>query len=128
MIFAGGKISADQFVNVCGLVMQVLAKKTTSSGTHGYFYVQIPNGGTIEIVSNLDDAMAEASTDRPPSTWPWVAVGNYAYVQGRYYYYNETSQGIDWTEDDTSGSWPHVGFVVVCASGQASCAGGNKYW
>jgi hypothetical protein len=125
--FAGGKISADQFVNVCGLVTQVLAKKTTSSGTHGYFYVQIPNGGTIEIVSNLD-AMAEASTDRPPSTWPWVAVGNYAYVQGRYYYDNASSQGIDWTEDDTSGSWPHVGFVVVCASGQASCAGGNKYW
>jgi hypothetical protein len=125
--FAGGTISADQFVNVCGVVTQVLAKKTTSSGTHGYFYVQIPNGGAIEIVSNLD-AMAQAATDQPPSTWPWVAVGNYVYVQGRYYYDNSSSQGIDWTEDDTSGSWPHVGFVVVCASGQASCVGGNKYW
>jgi hypothetical protein len=125
--FAGGKISADQFVNVCGIVTQVLPKKTTSSGTHGYFYVQIPNGGTIEIVSNLD-AMAQAPNDKPPSTWPWVAVGNYAYVQGRFYYDNASSQGIDWTEDDTSNSWPHVGFVVVCASGQASCAGGNKYW
>jgi hypothetical protein len=125
--FGSGKISADQLVDVCGLVTQVLAKKTTSSGTHGYFYVQIPNGGTIEIVSNLD-AMAEASTDKPPSTWPWVAVGNYVYVQGRYYYDNSSSQGIDWTEDDTDSSWSHTGYVVVCASGQASCVGGNKYW
>jgi hypothetical protein len=125
--FASGSISADQFVNVCGVVTQVLAKKTTSSGTHGYFYVQIPNGGTIEIVSNLD-AMAEASTDQPPSTWPWVAVGNYVYVQGRYYYDNSSSQGIDWTEDDTSSSWSHDGFVVVCPGGTAACTGGSKYW
>ena len=101
--FGSGSISADQFVQVCGQVTQVLAKKTTSSGTHGYFYVSIPGSsspGTIEIVSNLD-AMAEASTDQPPSTWPWVAVGDYVYVQGRYYYDNSSSQGIDWTEDDT---------------------------
>jgi hypothetical protein len=125
--FGSGKISADQFVDVCGVVTQVLAKKTTSSGTHGYFYVQIPNGGTIEIVSNLD-AMAEASTDQPPSTWPWVAVGNYVYVQGRYYYDSSSSQGIDWTEDDTSSSWSHDGYVVVCPSGTAACTGGSKYW
>jgi hypothetical protein len=125
--FGSGKITADQLVDVCGVVTQVLAKKTTSSGTHGYFYVQIPSGGTIEIVSNLD-AMAEASTDQPPSTWPWVAVGNYVYVQGRYYYDNASSQGIDWTEDDTDSSWSHTGYVVVCSSGVASCVGGNKYW
>ncbi len=89
-------------------VTQVLAAKKTSSGNHGYFYVQMPSGYQIEIVSNLD-AMAEASTDQPPSTWPWVAVGDYVYVQGRYYYDSASSQGVDWTEDDTSGSWPHVG-------------------
>jgi hypothetical protein len=125
--FGSGKISADQLVDICGVVTQVLAKKTTSSGTHGYFYVQIPGGGTIEIVSNLD-AMAEASTDQPPSTWPWVAVGNYVYVQGRYYYDSSSSQGIDWTEDDTDSSWSHTGYVAVCPSGLATCIGGSKYW
>jgi hypothetical protein len=71
----------------------------------------MPSGYLIEIVSNLD-AMATGSNP-PPTTWPWVATGNYVYVQGRYYYDSASSQGIDWTEDDTSGSWPHVGWVVV---------------
>jgi hypothetical protein len=122
--FGNGTISADQLVDVCGSVTQVLAKKTTSSGTHGYFYVAMPNGYDIEIVSNLD-AMAEAPTDDPPSTWPWVAVGDYVYVQGRYYYDSSSSQGIDWTEDDTDSSWSHVGWVAVCNSSGASC---SKYW
>jgi hypothetical protein len=125
--FASGSISADQLVDVCGQVTSVLPKKTTSSGTHGYFYVSIAGSqspGTIEIVSNLD-AMAEASTDQPPSTWPWVAVGDYVYVQGRYYYDSSSSQGIDWTEDDTDSSWSHTGYVVVCNSSGTSC---NKYW
>jgi hypothetical protein len=122
--FAAGSITADQFVDVCGSVTQVLAAKKTSSGNHGYFYVQMPSGYQIEIVSNLD-AMAEASTDKPPTTWPWVAVGQYVYVQGRYYYDNSSSQGIDWTEDDTSSSWPHLGYVAVCNSSGANCA---KYW
>ncbi len=122
--FGAGTITADQFVDVCGAVTQVLAEKTTSSGTHGYFYVELPSGYQIEIVSNLD-AMAEASTDRPPSTWPWVAVNDYVYVQGRYYYDSSSSQGIDWTEDDTSNSWPHVGYVAVCTSAGTSC---SKYW
>ena len=102
----------------------MLPAKVTSSGRHGYFYVQMPSGYNIEIVSNLD-AMAQAPTHQPPSTWPWVAVGNYVYVQGRYYYDNSSSQGIDWTEDDTSSSWPHTGDVVVCNSSGANC---NFYW
>jgi hypothetical protein len=121
--FAAGTISADQLVDICGAVTQVLPAKTTSSGTHGYFYVEMPSGYNIEIVSNLD-AMAEASTDQPPSTWPWVAVGQYVYVQGRYYYDSSSSQGIDWTEDDT-GSWPYVGWVYVCTDSGTSC---QKYW
>jgi cell division septation protein DedD len=122
--FANGTISADQLVDICGNVTQVLAEKHTSSGNHGYFYVEMPSGYQIEIVSNLD-AMAEAPTDDPPSTWPWVAVGEYVYVQGRYYYDSSSSQGVDWTEDDTSGSWPHVGYVAVCNSSGGSC---SKYW
>jgi hypothetical protein len=122
--FAAGTISADQLVDICGAVTQVLAKKTTSSGTHGYFYIELPSGYQIEIVSNLD-AMAEASTDDPPSTWPWVAVGQYAYVQGRYYYDSSSSQGVDWTEDDTDSSWSHVGYVAVCNAAGTSC---SKYW
>ncbi len=122
--FASGSITADQFVDVCGTVTQVLPSKVTTSGNHGYFYVQMPSGYQIEIVSNLD-AMAQAPTNKPPSTWPWVSVGQYVYVQGRYYYDNSSSQGIDWTEDDTSSSWPHVGWVAVCDSSGANC---SKYW
>lgn len=121
--FANGSISGDQLEDVCGYVTQVLPSKRTTSGLHGYFYVQMPSGYNIEIVSNLD-AMAQAPTDRPPSTWPWVAVGNYTYVQGRYYYDNASSQGIDWTEDDT-GSWPYTGDVVVCDNSGNNC---HFYW
>jgi hypothetical protein len=120
--FAAGSISADQLVDVCGQVTQVLAKKTTSSGTHGYFYVSVPGAaspGTIEIVSNLN-AMGE-DPNPPPTTWPWVAVGDYVYVQGRYYYDSSSSQGIDWTEDDTDSNWEHTGYVVVCNSAGTSC-------
>lgn len=122
--FAAGQITSDQFVDVCGKVTQVLPAKTTTSGRHGYFYVAMPSGYQIEIVSNLD-AMAKAPTNDPPSTWPWVAVGQYTYVQGRYYYDNSSSQGIDWTEDDSSSSWPHVGWVYVCDSSGSNC---QKYW
>lgn len=122
--FASGSITGDQFEQVCGTVTQVLPSKTTRSGLHGYFYVQMPDGSQIEIVSNLD-AMAQAPTNDPPATWPWVAVGNYVYVQGRYYYDNSSSQGIDWTEDDTSSSWPHTGDVVVCDNSGNNC---NFYW
>jgi hypothetical protein len=51
-------------------------------------------------------------------------VNDYVYVQGRYYYDNSSSQGIDWTEDDT-GSWPYTGDVVVCDSSKNNC---NFYW
>ncbi len=122
--FAAGTITADQPEDVCGAVTQVLAEKKTSSGDHGYFYVELPSGYQIEIVSNLD-AMAEASTDQPPSTWPWVAVNQYVYVQGRYYYDSSGSQGIDWTEDDTSSSWSHIGYVAVCTDSGTNC---QKYW
>jgi hypothetical protein len=122
--FAAGSITKDQLEDVCGLVTQVLPSKRTTSGLHGYFYVQMPSGYNIEIVSNLD-AMAQASTNRPPSTWPWVAVNDYVYVQGRYYYDNSSSQGIDWTEDDTSSSWPYTGDVVVCDNSKGNC---SFYW
>jgi hypothetical protein len=122
--FAAGTITADQPEDICGAVTQVLAEKDTSSGHHGYFYIALPSGYQIEIVSNLD-AMAEASTDQPPSTWPWVADNQYVYVQGRYYYDSSSSQGIDWTEDDTSSSWSHLGYVAVCTDSGAGC---QKYW
>jgi cell division septation protein DedD len=122
--FAAGTITADQPEDVCGVVTQVLAEKKTTSGNHGYFYVELPSGYQIEIVSNLD-AMAQASTDQPPATWPWVAVNQYVYVQGRYYYDSSSSQGIDWTEDDTSSSWSHLGYVAVCTDSGTNC---QKYW
>ncbi len=122
--FAAGTLAADQPVDICGSVTEVLAEKKSRSGEHGYFYVEMPSGYRIEIVSNLD-AMAQASTDRPPSTWPWVSIGNYVYVQGRYYYDSSSSQGVDWTEDHTDSSWSHLGYVAVCNAAGASC---SKYW
>ena len=103
--FENGEISADQFEDVCGMVTAVLPAKKTRSGNHGYFYVQVASGVTIEIVSDLDQMNAPK--------WPWVAVGDTTYVQGRYYYDNDDSQGIDWTHHGTSSSWPHAGYVVV---------------
>lgn len=103
--FENGNITADQPEDVCGMVTAVLPAKKTRSGNHGYFYVQVASGVTIEIVSDLGQMNAP--------TWPWVAVGDTAYVQGRYYYDNDDSQGIDWTHHGTSSSWPHAGYVVV---------------
>lgn len=105
--YANGTLTVSYIEeNVCGVVTTVLAEKHTSSGNHGYYYVQLPSGYQIEIVCNLD-AM---TTD--PAVWPWTKTGDYSYVQGRYYYDNASSQGMDWTENDT-GSWPTVGFVVI---------------
>ncbi|MBS0462654.1 MAG: DUF3465 domain-containing protein [Proteobacteria bacterium] len=103
--FENGQLSADQLENVCGIVTAVLPEKKTRSGHHGYFYVQVAPGQTIEIVSDLDRMNAPK--------WPWVAVGDTSTVRGRYYYDNDTSQGIDWTHHGTSSSWPHAGYVVV---------------
>jgi hypothetical protein len=122
--FASGGLTSDQPVDICGSVTSVLAAKLTGSGNHGYFFVALPSGYQVEIISNLD-AMAAAPTGQPPSAWPWVAVGAYVYVQGRYYYDSSTSQGVDWTEDDTDASWTHTGYVAVCTSSGANC---TKYW
>ena len=103
--FGNGEGTGDQFVDVCGTVTAVLPEEKTQSGHHGYFYVQVASGVTIEIVSDLDQMNAPQ--------WPWVAEGDIVYVQGRYYYDNSTSQGIDWTHHGTSESWPHAGYVVV---------------
>ena len=103
--FENGQISSDQLENVCGIVTAVLPEKKTRSGHHGYFYVQVAPGSVIEIVSDLDQMTAPK--------WPWVAVGDSATVRGRYYYDNDTSQGIDWTHHGTSRSWPYAGYVVI---------------
>jgi hypothetical protein len=123
--FVAGTMSADQFVDVCGTVTAVRRAARTRSGTHGYFDVTLagPSSVGIEIVANLD-AMAQAATGAPPA-WPWVAAGQYVYVQGRYYFDRPGREGIDWTEDDSSRSWPHVGYVAVCDPGGTAC---TKYW
>jgi hypothetical protein len=122
--FAAGTMTGDQLVDVCGSVTRVRGARRTKSGTHGYFYVRMPSGYQLEIVANLD-AMAQAPADRPPSSWPWVATGDYVYVEGRYYYDDPSSQGVDWTEGDTGRSWPHTGYVAVCNASRANCM---KYW
>ncbi len=103
--FQNGAISDDQPEDVCGVVTAVLPKKKTRSGWHGYYYVHVAPDVTIEIVNNLDEM------DAP--SWPWVKVGDSSYVQGRYYYDSDDSQGIDWTHHGTSSSWPYAGYVVV---------------
>jgi hypothetical protein len=103
--FASGALEGDQAVDVCGPVTRVLAARTTRSGLHGYYYVQVAANDTIEIVSDLGEMNAPQ--------WPWVKVGDYSYVQGRYYFDSATSQGIDWTHHGASASWPNPGYVVV---------------
>jgi hypothetical protein len=103
--FANGTLRGDREVDVCGTVARVLPSKVTRSGLHGYYTVQVAPGDSIEIVSDLDRMNAPA--------WPWVKVGDYSYVQGRYYYDSPFSQGIDWTHHGTSNSWPTAGYVVI---------------
>jgi hypothetical protein len=106
--FAGGALQGDQEVDVCGNVTKVLASEDTRSGLHGYYDVQVAPGDTIEIVCDLGEMDAPA--------WPWVKVGDYSYVQGRYYYDSASSQGIDWTHHGTSRSWGSPGYVVVAGT------------
>jgi hypothetical protein len=103
--FASGALQGDQEVDVCGTVTRVLPAKDTRSGEHGYYVMQIAPGKSIEIVSDLGEM------DAP--SWPWVRVGDYSYVQGRYYYDSASSQGIDWTHHGTSRSWATPGYVVI---------------
>ena len=121
---AGGTLSGNQLVDICGPVTRVLAARRTRSGDHGYFFVRMPSGYQLEIVANLD-AMAAAPAGAPPPDWPWVVTGDYVYVQGRYYYDSAARQGVDWTEDDVRRSWPHTGYVAVCNASGANC---SKYW
>ncbi len=103
--FESGALTQDVLENVCGTVTYVYPKKHTTSGWHGYFLLQLSPGNVIEIVSDLDQMSAPA--------WPWVAVGDSATVRGRYYYDNDSSQGIDWTHHGTSSSWRTPGYVIV---------------
>jgi hypothetical protein len=102
---ASGALEGDQEVDVCGPVTRVLESRTTRSGLHGYYYIQVAPGDTIEIVSDLGEMNAPA--------WPWVKVGDSSTVRGRYYYDSASSQGIDWTHHGTSHSWPSPGYVVI---------------
>ena len=110
---ASGQLPGYTEEDVCGIVTQVLPSKTTSSGLHGYYYVQVSPSYSIEIVSNLDVMNAPA--------WPFVSVGQYSYVQGRYYYDSNGTQGIDWTHHGTSSSWPTAGYDVICSSNGTNC-------
>lgn len=113
--YASGSLSGYTPEDVCGVVGQVLPSKTTRSGLHGYFYMQI--GSTnVEIVSNLDVMNAPA--------WPWVQTGDYVYVQGRMYYDNASSIGIDWTHSGATSGLPSGGYVVVCDANANNC---NQY-
>ncbi len=120
---ANGGATGDRLEEVCGTVMTVLRSRVTRSGRHGYFLLRLPSGERIEVISNLD-AMDRAPSDRPPA-WPWVAAGDYVYVEGRYFSDEPGRDGIDWTEDDVGRSWPHTGYVAVCRRALTAC---TKYW
>ncbi|NHN88534.1 DUF3465 domain-containing protein [Acetobacter conturbans] len=93
-------------VHICGQVVAVSEKaKHTRSGWHGYFYVNVGQGVSIRIVSNLDEISG--------ANWPWVRDGDMADVVGRYYYDSPRRQGIDWTHHGTGRSWDVPGYVIV---------------
>ncbi|MBB2167392.1 DUF3465 domain-containing protein [Gluconacetobacter aggeris] len=103
--FEDGSLRGDQPVHVCGRVIAVSRQRRTRSGWHGYFYVDVGQGVSIRIVSDLDRMAAPA--------WPWVAKEDAVDVVGRYYYDNPRSQGIDWTHHGTGRTWGMPGYVAV---------------
>lgn len=101
-----GATRTDLPEHVCGKVVAVAPEaKRTRSGWHGYFYVDVGNGVSIRIVSDLDEMNAPQ--------WPWVRKGDQADVEGRYYYDSPRRQGIDWTHHGTGRKWEWPGFVTV---------------
>ncbi|GBR45375.1 hypothetical protein AA106556_0751 [Neokomagataea tanensis NBRC 106556] len=101
-----GATGVDLPEHICGHVVAVAPRaRQTRSGLHGFFYVNVGSGVSIRIVSDLDRMNA-------PS-WPWVHKQDQVEVQGRYYFDNLRSQGIDWTHHGTGRSWAWGGFVVV---------------
>lgn len=90
-------------VTVCGKVVRVPRSRATRSGTHEYFYVDIPGGAPIEVVSNENEM----------GGWFPVRVGDDALVRGRYYHDPDGAEGIDWTHHGTSASWRFSGYVVI---------------
>lgn len=109
--FENGGAHGDRAVHICGRVIAVSPRAhRTRSGVHGYFYVDVGQGVSIRIVSNLDEMNAPA--------WPWVHKGDEADVIGRYYYDSPRRQGIDWTHRGTSRKWDVPGSITV---------NGNRY-
>ncbi|QDH16635.1 DUF3465 domain-containing protein [Swingsia samuiensis] len=101
-----GPTKIDLPEHICGKVIAVAPRaKRTRSGWHGYFYVDVGQGVSIRIVSDLDEMNAPR--------WPWVNKGDNAEIEGRYYYDNLRSQGIDWTHHGSSRKWQWPGYVVV---------------
>lgn len=104
--FENGRKKQDIPVHICGQVIAVSEKaKHTRSGWHGYFYVNVGQGISIRVVSNLDEINAPE--------WPWVRDGDMADIVGRYYYDSPRSQGIDWTHRGTSRSWDIPGYAII---------------
>lgn len=101
-----GATGVDLPEHICGQVVAVAPRaKQTRSGWHGFFYLNVGSGVSIRIVSDLDRMNAPA--------WPWVQKRDQVEVQGRYYFDNLHSQGVDWTHHGTGRSWAWGGFVVV---------------
>ncbi|QCE35768.1 DUF3465 domain-containing protein [Acetobacteraceae bacterium] len=94
----------DMPVHVCGDVTRTFRAKKTRSGLHFYFLLNVAPHQDIRIVVNLDELQGHH---------PYIRVGDKVEVQGRYYYDNPRSQGIDWTHHGKSQKWPWEGFVTV---------------
>lgn len=90
-------------VTVCGNVIRVPPSRTTRSGPHEYFFIDIPGGAPIEVVSNENEL---------GGYFP-VKVGDSALVRGRYYHDPNGTEGIDWTHHGTSSTWRFSGYVVI---------------
>ncbi|QCE33369.1 DUF3465 domain-containing protein [Acetobacteraceae bacterium] len=94
----------DMPVHICGEVTRTFPAKKTRSGRHFYFLLNIVPHKAIRIVVNLDEMQNHR---------PYIRVGDRVEVQGRYYYDNPHSQGVDWTHHGTSQKWGWPGFVAV---------------
>ncbi|MBS1087370.1 DUF3465 domain-containing protein [Gluconobacter wancherniae] len=102
----GGPRRIDLPEHICGQVIALSPRaRRTRSGVHGYFYLNVGQGVSIRIVSNLDEMNAPQ--------WPWVKKGDQVEVQGRYYFDSPRQQGVDWTHRGTGRKWQWPGYIVV---------------
>jgi hypothetical protein len=87
-------------VTLCGTVIRVNAVRSSRSGSHRVFVVDVGHRDTIEIDANVDIM----------GNFP-IKPGDMAVVRGEYYYDLDGREGVHWTHRSDGGH--PAGFVIL---------------